>query len=71
MTTRRQILNLLHGNPFSYTDRELASVTDRPVPSIRRTRLQMEYDGLLTMAGNALPMEWTLTEKGRSLAAAR
>jgi hypothetical protein len=71
MTTKRQILNLLNGAPVGYTDNTIASYIDRPVPSVRRTRIEMERDGLLTMANSSIPLEWKLTNTGRSLAGAR
>lgn len=71
MTTRRQILNLLNGTPYPRTDNQIADAIDRPVPSVRRTRLQMEHEGLLTMHGFQSPYEWALTGEGRMLAGSR
>ena len=61
MNIEQQILNLLRNNSYPLTDNEIASRIDRPAPSVRRTRYQLEMNGLVTRGTPGKPMTWMLT----------
>lgn len=57
MTIRDEILQILTIENRPMADSELAEMMLRPTPSVRRTRNQLELDGLVTWVDNKGPRQ--------------
>ena len=67
MQIKQQIVNALRGG-FPMSDNEIARVISRPVPSVRRARLELEKDysgigpSVVQTHRHGPPMTWKLAE---------
>lgn len=66
MSVRQEILDALNdGNDHGSSDNELAGLIGRPLPSVRRTRLAMEREGLVRLSSNSTSyvLRWVPVKK--------
>lgn len=59
MTVKEQILGVLRtAEPDALTDSQLANITGRPKPSVRRARLELERDNKVYLWSAQPHMAW-------------